>query len=404
MHKLPRTILSLLLILCMLPLMPFSGPVYAAESDTEAAGTAAEAADPAAEDDDESNIPYGYLYDPVISARNEKKVYQYLTTEMGLNTAAACGIMASMVRECAFIPDILSEDSNAYGLCMWYKPMKEALFAFCDERGLKRSDLMSQLQFLKYDMETRVPKYLAHMQKVKNNQAGAYDAGYFFAYWYERPITRVKTSKARGNRAAVTFWPKYKKLAARYKQEAFYAPVFNAAYYLDRYPDLRLAFGTDEDAAFTHFLNCGMKEGRQGSADFSVSVYQNRYADLRSAYGSDNRKYYEHYLNYGIKENRSGAGAPTLWNGLDYADVFSADYYLARYPDLQKAFGTDQAAAFRHFVLYGMKERRQACAEFDVRYYVSKYADLRTAYGEDWAAYYRHYIRYGKKEGRQAAA
>ena len=49
-----------------------------------------------------------------------------------------------------------------------------------------------------------------------------------------------------------------------------------------------------------------MKEGRQGSANFSMKNYKARYTDLQKAFGSNNAEYYKHYLIYGINENRNG--------------------------------------------------------------------------------------------------
>lgn len=42
-----------------------------------------------------------------------------------------------------------------------------------------------------------------------------------------------------------------------------YSAVFDAAYYADRYPDLKTAFGNDDSALLQHFIQYGMAEGRQ---------------------------------------------------------------------------------------------------------------------------------------------
>ena len=66
-----------------------------------------------------------------------------------------------------------------------------------------------------------------------------------------------------------------------------YGAVFHAAYYADRNPDLKNAYGSDRAALLEHFINFGMSEGRQGSADFNVFSYKNLYPDLRREYGND---------------------------------------------------------------------------------------------------------------------
>lgn len=85
---------------------------------------------------------------------------------------------------------------------------------------------------------------------------------------------------------------------------AAYAPVFDATYYAAKYPDLAAAFGTNEALLFSHFLNCGMKEGRQGSAEFNVQAYKERYADLQAAFGDNLPAYYMHYITNGKAEGR----------------------------------------------------------------------------------------------------
>ena len=68
-------------------------------------------------------------------------------------------------------------------------------------------------------------------------------------------------------------------------EKSAYAPVFDASYYAKNNKDLKIAFGNDENALFQHFLNYGMSEGRQASAEFNVKSYRNAYADLRQAFG-----------------------------------------------------------------------------------------------------------------------
>ena len=91
-------------------------------------------------------------------------------------------------------------------------------------------------------------------------------------------------------------------------------------------------------------------------------------------------------------------------NGVDYSDVFDINYYMNKYEDLQKAFGTDYDKYLDHFIQYGMKEGRQAIETFNVGTYMKTYQDLRDAYQKDLEKYYLHYIKWGKKEGRKAYA
>ena len=200
----------------------------------------------------------------------------------------------------------------------------------------------------------------------------------------------------------------------------YMSPVFDADYYMEANPDTDvLTGGYDAGAAFTHFLDYGMAEGRRGNEEFDVNSYRNQYGDLRAAYGDDLISYYLHYIDYGRSEGRQGSGytgpaAPsdpgtpstpggsrlTVYEGRDYASVYDYDYYISHYRDVAAAYGGDQAATLRHFVLHGMSEGRQGCEDFDVRSYKNEYADLRAAYGDDLKSYYLHYVDHGTAEGR----
>lgn len=91
-----------------------------------------------------------------------------------------------------------------------------------------------------------------------------------------------------------------------------YAPVYDYNYYINKYADLKSAFGSNQKQAFNHFITNGMKEGRQASASFNVEIYKANYADLRNAFGNDLPSYYKHYVQFGIKEGRN---AVTSLNG-----------------------------------------------------------------------------------------
>ena len=186
-----------------------------------------------------------------------------------------------------------------------------------------------------------------------------------------------------------------------------YSAVYDYQYYVDRNTDVKKAYGYDDVAVLQHFVNYGMKEGRQAKSGFDVNSYRLQYVDLRRAYGNDLKPYYMHYINYGRKEGRVATGCTTLqggttaYGGVNYAAVYDFSYYVANNPDVYRAYGNDDVAVLQHFVNYGMQEGRRACAEFFVQTYRANYADLQRAYGNDWKAYYMHYINYGVREGRR---
>ena len=168
---------------------------------------------------------------------------------------------------------------------------------------------------------------------------------------------------------------------------------------------------------YIHYLNCGKKEGRSAitnSSTYTVS-FKNGAELLKTQTVT--------YGHSAAAPNLIKTGATLSWdkdfscitsnltvnvqwryirNGVDYTDVFNADYYLNKYADLRNAFGNDANAALTHFINCGMREGRQAKASFNVYSYKNKYVDLRNAFGNDLKSYYLHYIYNGKSEGRTA--
>lgn len=188
-----------------------------------------------------------------------------------------------------------------------------------------------------------------------------------------------------------------------------YSAVYNMDDYLNKNTDVKKAVGGDDLAAIAHFVNYGMKEGRQASSKFDVNSYRMRYKDLRSAFGYDLASYYYHYMSSGKAEGRQATGkvtdidGVTVYNGVDYSAVYNFNYYVNANPDIKAAFGNDDLAVLSHFVNYGMREGRRGCEAFNVLTYREKNGDLKAAFGDDLKQYYIHYMNYGKNEGRKAA-
>lgn len=99
--------------------------------------------------------------------------------------------------------------------------------------------------------------------------------------------------------------------------------------------------------------------------------------------------------------NNTTTTVSTIWNGVDYKYVYNYEYYKNKYEDLRKAFGTNEKKYFEHFYTYGMKEGRQASANFNVQAYKKRYSDLQKAFGNNLPEYYKHYCIYGRKENRK---
>lgn len=123
--------------------------------------------------------------------------------------------------------------------------------------------------------------------------------------------------------------------------------IFDAKYYAGLYPDLKAAFGDDEEALYQHFLNYGLKEGRVMNPILDIVKYREQYADLAEAFGDNWDLYVWHFFTYGVKEHRD--------NGTD----FNLLAYLDAYEDVADAFGTDYEAVARHYAQSGIYENRQ---------------------------------------------
>ena len=104
-----------------------------------------------------------------------------------------------------------------------------------------------------------------------------------------------------------------------------YDPVFDVKYYLNRYSDLKSAFGNDYAAALKHFVEYGISEGRRASESFDVTLYKANYPDLQELFGDDNIKYVDHYLDYGINEGR--CANRRILNGISAASDGKKYYY-----------------------------------------------------------------------------
>ena len=184
-----------------------------------------------------------------------------------------------------------------------------------------------------------------------------------------------------------------------------YASVYDYNYYIKKYPDVVKKVGTDDAKVLAYFVEQGMAQHQQGSAQFDPVSYRLEYADLRKAYGNTWAGYYRHYVRWGEAAGLHGTGCTemqgyvTVYGSLDYASVYDYNYYIAKYPSVFNEYGYDDAAVLSYFVEKGMSYHQQASAEFDPVSYRFEYADLRKAYGDTWAGYYNHYVRWGKAAG-----
>ena len=164
-------------------------------------------------------------YFPTITASalsNEETIYEFLKNECGLNTAAACGVLANIEKESNFNPDLQEAGYSwsggaGYGICQWTNSprtnssgRRTDLVNWCGSKGYNYRSLDGQLHFLKHELETSYTGVYNHLKSVSNNGDGAYSAGYKWCYSFEVPNGYDSgVSETRGNLARSKYWPKY---------------------------------------------------------------------------------------------------------------------------------------------------------------------------------------------------
>jgi hypothetical protein len=124
---------------------------------------------------------------------------------------------------------------------------------------------------------------------------------------------------------------------------------FNAAFYLDKYPDVLLGIAQKKVAsAEAHWNEFGAAEGRDPNANFDTKAYFLNNGDVLSAGVNP----LTHFLEFGAAEGRSPS--PTFVKKAQ----FDTAAYAAANTDLAGAGITTPAALYEHFAKFGFAETR----------------------------------------------
>lgn len=179
---------------------------------------------------------------------NEETIYKFLTGKLGLNAAAACGVLANLQAESGMQSAIcetlcltrLKENGKTYtsatytaavdsgkisraeflsplpgkqygyGLVQWTSPGRKAgLYDMAKQKGVSIGDMNMQLEYLAMELAQNYTSVLEYIKDVPNTAQGAYDAAYKWCEKYEIPADTLATAARRGSLAR-TYWPKYK--------------------------------------------------------------------------------------------------------------------------------------------------------------------------------------------------
>ena len=145
--------------------------------------------------------PTEWVYDENLSAA--RNIFIYLTDYLGFPEPAACGIISNIAHETGwkFNPKA-GNPKRCYGLIQWMGGRLSNLKKWCKKNGKDYNTIQGQLDFMYWELTENDPygtyKYL---MKCTEGEDSAYDAGWYFCYWYERPANTKARAKLRGRDA-----------------------------------------------------------------------------------------------------------------------------------------------------------------------------------------------------------
>lgn len=189
---------------------------------------------------DVAGIVFSLFADEVYAAttaENTAAIYKYLTQTMGLNTAAACGVMTNINAESGMSPINLqntyntsiglsdseytsrvdsgkytkfTSDSAGYGLCQWTSSgRKSNLLNYAKEKKTSIGDLNMQMSYFEKELTGSYQSVYVTLKNVPNTAAGAYIAAAEMCMCYEIPANTVATAASRGKTCLSNYWKTY---------------------------------------------------------------------------------------------------------------------------------------------------------------------------------------------------
>lgn len=127
--------------------------------------------------------------------------------------------------------------------------------------------------------------------------------------------------------------------------KTYYENTFDAASYAEKNPNLAGIIGDSSEAYLSHYLACGISEGRRtGKFDCVAFVWNNR----------------EWFRQHGLETDNP---------------FFNAEKYRKNNPDLDAAYGDDMQAYVEHYITFGITEGRSSESSFDILVFSKDYPD-----------------------------
>lgn len=163
----------------------------------------------------QSESPYieviqdAFTYEMIESAppkENEAAVFKYCTEKLGLNTAAACGVLANIYCESGFRTNAIGDGGTSVGICQWHNGRWTNLRNFAPDDW---QTLDGQLRFMRKELNGGYKATLKYIRRVSDDEQGAYDAAYYWCMHYEMPDRILSRSTTRAYLARNVYWKRY---------------------------------------------------------------------------------------------------------------------------------------------------------------------------------------------------
>lgn len=136
-------------------------------------------------------------------ASPEENIFIYLTDCLGFPEPAACGIISNIAHETGwkFNPKAGSL-SGSYGLIQWMGGRLNNLKKWCKKNDKDYNTIQGQLDFMYWELTESDPYgTYDYLMKCTDGEDAAYDAGWYFCFWYERPANARGRANLRGSDA-----------------------------------------------------------------------------------------------------------------------------------------------------------------------------------------------------------
>lgn len=121
-----------------------------------------------------------------------RKVYQYLTTKMGLTSEQAVGVLVNIKRECDFDYTLVEAGNGiGYGLCQWSFERRTRLVEWCNSHPNEGAynTLEGQLSYLNAEFTVFLDVWTGNGPAGLKQCTTAREAGEYFIRYFERPAS-----------------------------------------------------------------------------------------------------------------------------------------------------------------------------------------------------------------------